>query len=240
MTVTLPPNSTGTTLDTATVAGKDREIIVVGDASAATTATVGANGIQVDPKTLPPGASTETTLGTRLADATFTARINTQGQKAMAASTPVVLPSDQSAIPVTGTFFQSTQPVSETTLDSIIATDGSTGIAKSMMIGGETNDGTPALEPLPLGTTGRSVIIEGISGGTAVPVSSASLPLPLNASQETGGNLATLVSNSRNDPQTIDLLSQILAQLKYNNLLLASAMNGQPEDLDSITSNFVQ
>jgi hypothetical protein len=50
---------------------------------------------------LPSGAATETTLGTRLAEATFTARINTQGQKAMAASTPVVLASDQSAIPVT-------------------------------------------------------------------------------------------------------------------------------------------
>lgn len=35
----------------------------------------------------------------------FQARINTLGQKTMANSTPVVLPSDQSAIPVTGTFF---------------------------------------------------------------------------------------------------------------------------------------
>ncbi len=39
-------------------------------------------------------------LSTRLADATFTGRINTQGQKTMAASTPVVLASDQSAISV--------------------------------------------------------------------------------------------------------------------------------------------
>lgn len=52
---------------------------------------------------LPTGAATETTLGTRVAEATFTARINTNGQKTMAASTPVVLPSDQSAIPVSGT-----------------------------------------------------------------------------------------------------------------------------------------
>ena len=50
---------------------------------------------------LPTGAATEATLSTRLADATFTGRINTLGQKVMAASTPVVLPSDQSAIPVT-------------------------------------------------------------------------------------------------------------------------------------------
>lgn len=46
--------------------------------------------------------ATETTLATRLADATFTSRINTLGQKTSAASTPVVLASDQSPIPVTG------------------------------------------------------------------------------------------------------------------------------------------
>jgi len=51
---------------------------------------------------LPAGATTETTLGTRLAEATFTARVNTQGQKAMSASTPVVLASDQSAVSVSG------------------------------------------------------------------------------------------------------------------------------------------
>lgn len=49
---------------------------------------------------LPTGAATEATLATRLADATFTGRINTQGQKVMAASTPVVLASDQTVIPV--------------------------------------------------------------------------------------------------------------------------------------------
>ncbi len=49
---------------------------------------------------LPAGAATEVTLATRLADATFTSRINTLGQKLMAASTPVVLASDQTVIPV--------------------------------------------------------------------------------------------------------------------------------------------
>lgn len=50
---------------------------------------------------LPTGASTESTLSTRLSDSTFTNRINTLGQKLSANSTPVVLSSDQSAIPVT-------------------------------------------------------------------------------------------------------------------------------------------
>jgi hypothetical protein len=49
---------------------------------------------------LPTGAATETTLASRLADSTFTTRINTLGQKTMANSTPVVLASDQTVIPV--------------------------------------------------------------------------------------------------------------------------------------------
>jgi len=51
---------------------------------------------------LPTGAATETTLGTRLAESTFTTRIPTVGQKAMATSVPVVIASDQGTLPVTG------------------------------------------------------------------------------------------------------------------------------------------
>jgi hypothetical protein len=51
--------------------------------------------------TLNSGTDSITVGNAFLLDATFTARINTLGQKTMANSTPVVLPSDQSAIPVT-------------------------------------------------------------------------------------------------------------------------------------------
>jgi hypothetical protein len=44
--------------------------------------------------------ASQATLATLLLDATFIGRINTQGQKAMAASTPVVISNDQSLIPV--------------------------------------------------------------------------------------------------------------------------------------------
>jgi len=47
--------------------------------------------------------ATEATLATRLSKADFEARINTLGQKTMAASTPIVFASDQSALPVTFT-----------------------------------------------------------------------------------------------------------------------------------------
>ena len=79
-----------------------------------------------------------------LLDATFTARINTLGQKTMANSTPVVLPSDQSPIPVTG-------PLTDTQLRAT---------------------------PVP------------VSGTVAV----SSAPLPTNAAQETGGNLAIIAA----------------------------------------------
>lgn len=56
----------------------------------------------VDSSALPTGAATESTLATRVADTTVTARLNTLGQKTSVASAPVVLASDQSVIPVTG------------------------------------------------------------------------------------------------------------------------------------------
>jgi hypothetical protein len=87
--------------------GVDIGDVTVNNAAGAAAVNIqdGGNSITVDATALPlpTGAATEATLATRLAEATFTARINTQGQKAMAASTPVVLPSDQSAIPVTTT-----------------------------------------------------------------------------------------------------------------------------------------
>lgn len=81
-----------------------------------------ANPIRIDPTgtttqpisaaslPLPSGAATEATLATRLADATFTARINTLGQKTMANSTPVVLASDQTVIPVSQSGTWTVQP----------------------------------------------------------------------------------------------------------------------------------
>jgi hypothetical protein len=46
---------------------------------------------------LPSGAATESTLSSRLAEATFTTRVNTLGQKTMANSMPVTIASDQTS-----------------------------------------------------------------------------------------------------------------------------------------------
>lgn len=66
---------------------------------------------------------------------------------------------------------------------------GTTAPTKEFLVAGKTNDGTPQYQPLPEGTGGRSVIVEGVAGGTAQPISATALPLPSGASTE-----ATLAS----------------------------------------------
>lgn len=115
---------------------------------------------------LPSGAATETTLGTRLADATFTTRINTLGQKTMSASTPVVLASDQSALPVTGTFFQATQPVS-------IAGTVTTAGTVTANAGTNLNTSLLALDSTLTGGTQRSKITDGTNNAGVKAASTA-------------------------------------------------------------------
>jgi|SRR5579864_467648 len=83
-------DSTGTTINPAK---EDGHLATIDTSTAAS--KVDLDEIKLDTDNL------DVALSTRLADTTFTARINTQGQKTMAVSTPVVLASDQSSIPVT-------------------------------------------------------------------------------------------------------------------------------------------
>lgn len=83
---------------------------------------------------LPTGAATEATLSTRLADATFTARINTLGQKTSANSTPVVIASDQSAIPVTIGSNTTLATVSSVSVSTTVATLSASNAAKTSVI----------------------------------------------------------------------------------------------------------
>lgn len=77
--------------------------------------------------------ASEATLATRLADATFTARINTLGQKTMANSTPIVIASDQTAIPVTqGGAAVAT--VSTVIVSIVVATLSASNAAKTKVI----------------------------------------------------------------------------------------------------------
>ena len=109
----LPLPSGAATAALQTQPGVDIGDVTINNAAGASAVNIqdGGNSITIDASALPlpTGAATETTLGTRLADATFTTRINTQGQKAMAASTPVVIASDQPGI-----FFNDLAPSSPT------------------------------------------------------------------------------------------------------------------------------
>lgn len=88
-----------------------------------------ANGeLQVDvlSSALPSGAATETTLSS------INGKLATLGQKAMAGSTPVVIASDQSAIPITGTI---------TASNPSVGTLNATAPTSATLLGGEDSAG---------------------------------------------------------------------------------------------------
>lgn len=153
-------------------------------------------------------------------DATFTGRINTLGQKAMAASTPVVLASDQTSIPVAAT--QSGAPWAEnvTQFGGVNLSTGTgisgTGIPRVTV----SSDSFPATQAV-----SGTVAISG-----TVPVSAVALPLPSGAAQESG-NLATIQFALQ---RLIDLQTQMLAVLQAMHAQDGN-LTGQPVD----PSNFL-
>ena len=97
-------NGTNTPIITNTTPGGSDQALVVRNIPS------GIQAISAASLPLPTGAATEATLTTRLADATFIGRINTLGQKTSANSTPVVIASDQSAIPASQSGTWTVQP----------------------------------------------------------------------------------------------------------------------------------
>ena len=128
---------------------------------------------------LPAGAATEATLATRLADATFTARINTLGQKAMVASTPIVIASDQSAVPVSGTVTANIGTSGALALDATLTS----GTQKTKITDG-INDATV--------TVANALKVDG--SAVTQPISAAALPLPAGAATE--ATLATRLADA--------------------------------------------
>lgn len=152
---------------------------------------------------LPTGAATETTLASRLADSTFTTRINTLGQKTMANSTPVVIASDQSAITITGTVagtgnFTVVQGTASN-LRAQTASESATGASpppSAGLTGGSVTTSAPTytngqMSALSL-TTAGALRVDG--SGVTQPISVASLPLPTGAATE--ATLATRLADS--------------------------------------------
>lgn len=138
---------------------------------------------------LPAGAATETTLGTRLADATFTARVNTLGVKVAAASMPVVLASDQAALPVTDN-------AGSLTVDS--------SQLPGALVGGRLDANNGAWIGSTAPTVGQKTMAASLpiaiaSDQPALPISAAALPLPTGAATETtlGARLADATFTGR-------------------------------------------
>jgi hypothetical protein len=167
-------------------AGAATEVTLGTLATQATLALVKAKTDNID--VLLSTRATESTLATRLADATFTARINTLGQKAMAASTPVTFASDQSSLAVTvaslplptgaATAALQTQPGVD--IGDVTINNAAGASAVNIQDGGNsiTVDGTVGIS----GTVPVSgPLTDAQLRATAVPISAASLPLPTGA-----------------------------------------------------------
>jgi hypothetical protein len=116
------------------------------------------------------------------------------GQALMAASLPVTLASNQSAIGVTGTFWQATQPVSAASLP---LPSGAATSALQTALNGQI--------PATLGAhvTTASLAVN-IASDQVVPVSATSLPLPTGAAtsalQTTGNTALTTINTTLGTP----------------------------------------
>lgn len=244
-------STTAVTGNVTVIQGTGTNLHVVVDTAPSTVVTqaTGTNlHTVVDSGSITANAGTNLNTSALLLDATFTGRINTLGSKVSASSTPVVIASDQASIPVTGTFFQGTQPVSGTVTANIgttggLALDASLTTLDTDLKATQPRDITDRAARLLGHVTVDSAPTTAVTGTffqATQPVSAVSLPLPANAAQETGGNLASIlaqqalyIANTRNDAQILDVLNCILAQLKLLNMNLASSMPSAHVDADT-------
>ena len=158
---------------------------------------------------LPSGASTETTLSN------LSAKFSSLGQKTMANSAPVVISSDQSAIPITGSITASNPSVSATgsavpaqgtmaagtdgTNLRALKTDASGELqvdvlSSALPSGASTESTLSALNtkvPSGLTVSASRLLIDG--AGVTQPISASSLPLPFGAA--TSSNQTTANSS---------------------------------------------
>ena len=94
----------------------------------------------------------------------------------------------------------------------------------------------------------RALLVEGVANSTAIkvdnsgvtqPISVSSLPLPLNASKETGGNLDSIADNIEciddfNETFLGDMLQNVLIELKVIGQLLQVGLIGNPGDIKGL------
>jgi hypothetical protein len=135
--VQLNNDGPGKKIDTFTEAtnGQHRQAMVIADPSVTTNVAPvdPVTGLAVSPKTLPPNAAVE--VGGHLAS--LDTKSPTLGQKTMAGSEPVVIASDQSAIPISGTI-TTTPPANASTnitqIGGTAITEGQKVMASSLPV----------------------------------------------------------------------------------------------------------
>lgn len=187
---TQPVSLTGTTAVSGTVTavqptGANLHVVVDTAPTTAITATS---------LPLPSGAATSANQTSEITQLTTIAN-NTPptGQAVMAASSPVVIASNQSAVPVT---------LSSTTISGNVnivgtTTDGSTTETPFLVIGGESSDATAQYQPLPLSNGGAAVKVDGtattqpISGSVSVSNFPATQPVSGTVTANQGAANAT-------------------------------------------------
>jgi hypothetical protein len=82
--------------------------------------------------------------------------------------------------------------------DAAEVAQGTTAPTKVLVVGGKSNDGTPQYKEVPLGASARSVIVEGVAGGTAVPVSLAAETTKVLGTTRTIGNTGATLDAAQN------------------------------------------
>lgn len=190
-------DSAGNGIDSATAApaGTERGIITrnipngTQTVSGTVTANAGTGVFDVTPASpvatdyLPARVTDGTAFIAPLAEGTFTGRINTQGQKTMAASTPVVIASDQSSVPTTPGALTSIAAFQQavTATAAVLPTNTAKRVCLKVLIGGTqivyygpstvTTANGQELSPgdascMPIDNSNRVYVIAGATGST--------------------------------------------------------------------------
>lgn len=139
----------------------------------------------------------------------------TVGSKASASSIPVVIASDQGAVPVSGTVTTSPPANASENLaqvGGVNISQGQKAMAASLPVVLASDQASiPVAATIQAGAATIGKADQGAAGAAAWPVSVASLPLPANAAQESSGNLDKIVAR---EILVVDLLKEILKELK--------------------------
>jgi hypothetical protein len=158
---------------------------------------------------LPSGASTaanQTTGNNSLAS--IDTKTPALGQAAMAASSPVVIASNQSAVPVSGTFWQATQPVSGTFWQ---ATQPVSAASLPLPSGAATAAKQPALGTA--GTASADVLtVQGIASMTALKVDGSAVTQPVSGTVTVVLPQLTNMSAASNTPTGVVSLGNSLGK----------------------------